>query len=796
MHKRVRVLICACLLTMAVVGVASAQQAEALQKSDLIRLLTGTTYTKAEVAGIVSRSCLTFTPTARDRTDFESLGATPEILAAIDECLARNATPRVLLVSSVVTVEAGAQATIALRVLRGNRPVSGMDLVLRGSGGLPGGGGADLTATTGSDGGAVFNVSAGTEPGTHSLQIAAAAGELGGARRVRLQVTAAAPAKAEFDPERLVRGKAGPEGEPIKIRLTDAFGNRVPDQPVQLRAGATAEDSALAEGITDERGEVELTVSTRGLTAGERLAVTSGGAPLGFLSIGQDAPSSGRTGFVAGTELSADAGKSLPGPLVFEVRDKRGTPLSGQEVRFSATNGRVSPQAATTDKAGRVEVSLRLGTTVRPTVVTATVGSVRKQASFQATIGGMTPQEIKAALAAAGRMARGGDDAGARSAYERLLEADPIRVGALVGLGNVLLRTGAAPEAEIRFREAYRLEPERADVLKGLGAAALANNDRQEAVRWYETATRAAPRDADAWTGLGEALAAVGRRGDARRAFERAQELDPARARPRREMIESGGRPRLVEVSGWGGNTDGNGRDVGPRTIEGRIWPVPQVELYGGFDNSLNLNHMFLVRGRDDIEEGYGGISADYWRGGTRLTTRFEYGRRTFSFTGLIQTLYTLEQTVHLPGVVSVKVGGTLGHFGGISDNWLAYAGLGFAPVPGVSIEPTLVVGDQAGTNIFSTGTNAERETRFMLLGGYASPAGWGFFPGFAVGNVSTLNRPFDGTLSEGFLRAWAPLGPYGRLEVFLRHQSPPGDPDFTVIGFGLTLGADRPHPR
>ncbi|MEK6254874.1 MAG: hypothetical protein N2B05_09285, partial [Gemmatimonadales bacterium] len=40
-----------------------AQDAEPLQKSDIIRLLTGTTYTKAEVAGIIRQSCLSFAPT-------------------------------------------------------------------------------------------------------------------------------------------------------------------------------------------------------------------------------------------------------------------------------------------------------------------------------------------------------------------------------------------------------------------------------------------------------------------------------------------------------------------------------------------------------------------------------------------------------------------------------------------------------------------------------------------------------------------------------------------------------------
>ena len=71
----------------------SGQQADPLQKSDVVRLLTGTTYTKAEVAGIIRQSCLSFTPTPRDRADFRALGADAAILSAIDGCAERAAPP-------------------------------------------------------------------------------------------------------------------------------------------------------------------------------------------------------------------------------------------------------------------------------------------------------------------------------------------------------------------------------------------------------------------------------------------------------------------------------------------------------------------------------------------------------------------------------------------------------------------------------------------------------------------------------------------------------------------------------
>src|ERR671932_254561 len=78
------------LLLLAIPAVALGQEASALRKSDLIRLLTGTTYTKGEVAAIVHRSCLAFTPTARDRQSLRELGATDAVMREVDACARHN----------------------------------------------------------------------------------------------------------------------------------------------------------------------------------------------------------------------------------------------------------------------------------------------------------------------------------------------------------------------------------------------------------------------------------------------------------------------------------------------------------------------------------------------------------------------------------------------------------------------------------------------------------------------------------------------------------------------------------
>ena len=66
-----------------------------LRKTDLVRLLSGLTLAPDELAALIRRSCLTFTPTGRDRADLVALGADSGVLREIDACVRRAAVPRV-----------------------------------------------------------------------------------------------------------------------------------------------------------------------------------------------------------------------------------------------------------------------------------------------------------------------------------------------------------------------------------------------------------------------------------------------------------------------------------------------------------------------------------------------------------------------------------------------------------------------------------------------------------------------------------------------------------------------------
>src|SRR5204863_4207981 len=82
------------LLFAAATAYSQAPGGERLRKTDLVRLLSGLTLAPDELAALIRRSCLSFTPTSRDRADFVALGADPAVLREIDGCVRRAAAVR------------------------------------------------------------------------------------------------------------------------------------------------------------------------------------------------------------------------------------------------------------------------------------------------------------------------------------------------------------------------------------------------------------------------------------------------------------------------------------------------------------------------------------------------------------------------------------------------------------------------------------------------------------------------------------------------------------------------------
>jgi hypothetical protein len=326
----------ALLLLAAAPSLARAQN-EPLRKTDLIRYLSSGTMTTLQIAQLVARNCVSFTPTARDRQNLMALGADSLILARIDSCrrvraaaataaatpatprpaprpvpvtpprpvtaepappLAPPAPARLEAVPLVTHVQAmvGGTAVIGVALKRGTAAVTGTRLVLRGSGRLAGPDGTDAEAETDERGIAQFRFPAGGSAGTVRLAVATLTGD-----------SLSAPAAVELT-------TVLPPGPPPAPR-----------------------------------------------------------------------PAPDRTGFVQGTGQRGRAGEPAAVPVVFEVRDSAGRAMPGVTVSLAVVNGRLAgaPTEATTDSGGQVSVQVTYGERAGvPTTVTARVGSIERVASL------------------------------------------------------------------------------------------------------------------------------------------------------------------------------------------------------------------------------------------------------------------------------------------------------------------------------------------------------------------------------------------------------------------------------
>jgi hypothetical protein len=308
-----------------------APPAQPLRKTDLIRLLSGSTLTPAQIADQVQKNCLAFTPTARDRANLVALGADSSIMSRIDACTRARAAavvrrpapppaapvvtsppapappaappvpPRLVAVPLVSRVQAPvrgtAQASVALK--RGSDPVAGARLVLLGTARLAGVDASDASAVTDERGLAQFRFPAGATAGTFRLAVTVEGDSLAAPAELQLTVT-------------------GPPAPPPP-----------PPAPPPPR------------------------------------------------------PAAERTGFVLGMGQRGRVGETAPLPVVFEVRDSAGAALRGIAVSLSAVNGRLVGAQATTDSLGQVRAQVVFGERAGvATVVSGTVGSIVRQATL------------------------------------------------------------------------------------------------------------------------------------------------------------------------------------------------------------------------------------------------------------------------------------------------------------------------------------------------------------------------------------------------------------------------------
>jgi hypothetical protein len=321
-------------------GALAGQAAQPLKKSDLIRLLSAATLAPAEIAELVHRNCLTFTPSARDMADLRALGADEALLRRVNECTRRSSALRATVrLSEALVTAGGAPAVVTARVWRGDAPARRLRLVLRGSSLVTGS--RDAEATTDERGTAVFELRPAGSPGTHRLTVAAVSGQavenvgtveltLRPARRV------AVAARTGFVSGLGQRGRVGTRlGLPLVFEARDSLNAPVAGQPVQLAAVNARLDGSLP--ATDSAGRVRAFV-TLGTRAGPaRVTATLGGITREVMLTAFAGPPArlvlrcGSTDVRGRLELSAGAVARVD----VTVQDVFGNPLPVADLRVS-----------------------------------------------------------------------------------------------------------------------------------------------------------------------------------------------------------------------------------------------------------------------------------------------------------------------------------------------------------------------------------------------------------------------------------------------------------------------------
>ena len=288
MSRLARALTSALCFSLAAIA-AHAQDAAPLHKGDLVRFLSGSTYSKPEIAAIIRRACLAFAPTSRDNADLKELGATPAVLTAMKTCTengnrvarAEIAAPapirpmEVDLPSRGLTATAGTVALFTVTIHRGPTPLSGVRLLLHGSREIPGGAHAELNANTDRDGRATFSVPAGSTAGNYNLRIADADGvEMHGVTDFVLTTLPSAPSLVKVSPQTLDIGATTRGARDVTVTVSDPFGNPAARLPITLRQYPVRANTIAPTQSTDNAGVVHFAVQSAPLHDGDSLVVS------------------------------------------------------------------------------------------------------------------------------------------------------------------------------------------------------------------------------------------------------------------------------------------------------------------------------------------------------------------------------------------------------------------------------------------------------------------------------------------------------------------------------------------
>jgi len=182
--------------------------------------------------------------------------------------------------------------------------------------------------------------------------------------------------------------QSGPAGTtaalPLTAQVIDPCGN--PSAGAQVTWTVTGPATLSQTNIiTSPSGQVSTNV-TFGSTAGTVTvtATLSSGANVVFKLASVVSVSAIK--LISGNSQTATTGQPFAAPVVFQVTDKNGNPLSGVQVTFSVQSGAatVTPTSIASNTAGQVQTAVTAGSTAGPIVIAASTNGLSATASLTA----------------------------------------------------------------------------------------------------------------------------------------------------------------------------------------------------------------------------------------------------------------------------------------------------------------------------------------------------------------------------------------------------------------------------
>ena len=188
---------------------------------------------------------------------------------------------------------------------------------------------------------------------------------------------------------------------PFVVEVRDQSGDPLPGVQVAFSVSIGGGMLSATSATTDVNGRAESTLTLGPNPGTNTVTVSVAGIPEGQTFNAVDIRVPKTLEIISGNDQEGLPGAALDKPFVVEVRDRADTPVPGVEVTFSVTGGggTLSVTSATTDKNGRAESILILGSNAGTNTVTVSVAWSQEEKTFSAEGIRIRDPNLRAAIA-------------------------------------------------------------------------------------------------------------------------------------------------------------------------------------------------------------------------------------------------------------------------------------------------------------------------------------------------------------------------------------------------------------